>query len=149
MKLSKIIVESNAPNRVGEADDKAAKRVKVVADEISRTFPELNYERLKYAVASAFVDLATSNNLSEGLVDNITKLEISYTDRGRYYNTYVYRGDQRDKLDISDANDLLKYLGIEGIEIPPTYTPEVLDKIIERVRALEIEASYDDAMDVD
>ena len=149
MKLLDILTENETPNKVGEADATAAERVKIVADEVFKTFPELNYERLKYAVASAFVDLAMSNKLSEGLVDNIDKVDISYIERnGRYYNTYVSRGDQRDKLDIDDANDLLKYLGISDIEIPQRYDTEVLDNIVAQIKELEIEASHDDSMDV-
>lgn len=150
MKLSKILIEADqATSRVAQSDEKASKRVKVVADEIYKTFPELNYERLKYAVASAFLDLTMSNDLTEGLVDNIEKIDIVYTGRsGRYYTTYLFRGGKRDKLDIEDANDLLDYLGITGVKIPPKYDSEVLDKIVTQLEALEIEASYDDYMDV-
>ena len=150
MKLSRILIEADeVTSRVEQSNEKASKRVKVVADEIFKTFPELNYERLKYAVASAFLDLTMSNDLSEGLVDNISKIDITYiAGSGRYYTTYLFRGDQRDKLDIEEANDLLDYLGVEGVKIPRRYDSTILDNIVEQLQALEIEASYDDSMDV-
>jgi len=86
------------------------------------------------------------------------KVTFVYTEQGgRFYGLHVYENkDQRqpsDKLRYDDANEWLKdtlaYIHEDDL-IPRKYISglEDLDLIVERLKELDIEASYNDFMDV-
>ena len=86
--------------------------------------------------------------LAEALADNVDKIQISYTDPGfRFYGMYLTKDGKRDKISFEkEATEYLNDLGID-MQMPRTYEEDKLDKIVDRLKGLGIEASYDAAMD--
>jgi len=86
--------------------------------------------------------------LAEALVNDVDKIQISYTDPGfRFYGMYLYKDGKRDKISFEkEATEYLNDLGID-IQIPRRYEEDELDKIVDELKRLGIEASHDAAMD--
>ena len=86
--------------------------------------------------------------LTEALVDNVDKIQISYTDPGfRFYGMYLYKDGKRDKISFEkEATEYLNDLGID-MQMPRMYDEDILDKIVDELKKLGIEASHDAAMD--
>lgn len=90
--------------------------------------------------------------LAEGLRDQVSKIIITYTEQGKLYNVKIEdaSGKRIGKLYQDDTNDLLKMLDVEG-EIPYRLSLEdekTLDSIVKQLQTKDIEASWDDSMDV-
>ena len=86
--------------------------------------------------------------LAEALADNVDKIQISYTDPGfRFYGMYLTKDGKRNKISFEkEATEYLNDLGID-IQIPRRYEEDKLDKIVDELKRLGIEASHDAAMD--
>jgi len=86
--------------------------------------------------------------LAEALVNDVDKIQISYTDPGfRFYGMYLYKDGKRNKISFEkEATEYLNDLGID-IQIPRRYEEDKLDKIVDELKRLGIEASHDAAMD--
>tara|TARA_B110000285_G_C14501162_1_gene328163 strand:- start:106 stop:414 length:309 start_codon:yes stop_codon:yes gene_type:complete len=86
--------------------------------------------------------------LTEALVDNVDKIQISYTDPGfRFYGMYLTKDGKRDKISFNkEATEYLNDLGID-IQMPRMYEEDILDKIVDELKGKGIEASHDAAMD--
>ena len=76
------------------------------------------------------------------------KIQISYTDPGfRFYGMYLTKDGKRNKISFEkEATEYLNDLGID-IQIPRRYEEDKLDKIVDELKRLGIEASHDAAMD--
>ena len=93
-----------------------------------------------------------ANVVGEGLNDRISKINIGYTEQGRLYGVKIEdaSGKRLGKLGQDDANGLLKMLNIED-EIPFKISfgdEEVLNSIVNQLQDQNIDASWDDVMDV-
>ena len=91
-------------------------------------------------------------HLAEGLNDRIAAIKILYTDYGQLYSVKIddSEGKRIDKVGGEDANAILKYLGVEG-ELPRKLSmgdDEKLDSIVQQLKDMEIDAEWDDYMDV-
>ena len=86
--------------------------------------------------------------LAEALANDVDKISISYTDPGfRFYGMYLYKDGKRNKISFEkEATEYLNDLGID-IQIPRRYEEDKLDKIVDELKRLGIEASHDAAMD--
>lgn len=86
--------------------------------------------------------------LAEALVNDVDKIQISYTDPGfRFYGMYLTKDSKRDKISFNkEATEYLNDLGID-IQMPRMYDEDILDKIVDELKKLGIEASHDAAMD--
>ena len=86
--------------------------------------------------------------LIEALTNNVDKIQISYTDPGfRFYGMYLTKDGKRDKISFNkEATEYLNDLGID-IQMPRMYDEDILDKIVDELKKLGIEASHDAAMD--
>ena len=86
--------------------------------------------------------------LAEALVNDVDKIQISYTDPGfRFYGMYLYKDGKRDKISFNkEATEYLNDLGID-IQMPRMYEEDILDKIVDKLKGKGIEASHDAAMD--
>ena len=86
--------------------------------------------------------------LIEALTNNVDKIQISYTDPGfRFYGMYLTKDGKRDKISFEkEATEYLNDLGID-IQMPRTYEEDKLDKIVDELKRLGIEASHDASMD--
>ena len=86
--------------------------------------------------------------LIEALTNDVDKIQISYTDPGfRFYGMYLYKDGKRDKISFEkEATEYLNDLGID-IQMPRTYEEDKLDKIVDELKRLGIEASHDASMD--
>jgi|TARA_B100000780_G_C21074543_1_gene432535 hypothetical protein len=98
--------------------------------------------------------------LKEGINDRISRINVVYTTFGQFYGAYIYEYDSEEgsmgvktwnkKLRSDDTNALLKYLDIKG-EFPFTLRTgddKELDDIIKQLKAMGIDAEWDDYMDV-
>ena len=81
--------------------------------------------------------------LAEALVNDVDKIQISYTDPGfRFYGMYLYKDGKRDKISFNkEATEYLNDLGID-IQMPRMYEEDILDKIVDELKGKGIEASY-------
>ncbi len=91
-------------------------------------------------------------HLTEGLNDRIAKISILYTDFGSFYSFKIddAEGKRIDKVGVDDGNAILKYLGIEE-ELPRRLSygdDSKLDSIVKQLKDIEIDAEWDDYMDV-
>jgi hypothetical protein len=86
--------------------------------------------------------------LAEALANDVDKISISYTDPGfRFYGMYLTKDGKRNKISFEkEATEYLNDLGID-IQIPRRYEEDKLDKIVDELKRLGIEASHDAAMD--
>lgn len=147
MKLSDIIL--NEISVSGEMQ-KIDNIVDLVSDAISEKYDIPNDGLLKGTIR-----IAASKALpfvSEGLTDRIGKIQIMYTDGGRFYSTKVddTDGKRLGKLSVNDTNDLLQSLGIkekisDRLELGQE---KVLDNIVKQLQKQDIKALWDDSMDV-
>lgn len=84
----------------------------------------------------------------------VHRINIGYTDFGRYYGTYLYEkptegglNNWKDKIrSYDEAAEYIKNL--TGMELPRDYAPATLDKITDALKAKGIDADHDDVMDV-
>ena len=93
-----------------------------------------------------------ANVVGEGLNDRISKIDIGYTEQGRFYGVKIEdaSGKRLGKLGDDDFNSLLKMLNIKD-EIPFKISfgdEEILDSIVKQLQDQGINASWDDIMDV-
>ena len=93
-----------------------------------------------------------ANVVGEGLSDRISKINIDYTEQGRFYGVKVEdaSGKRLGKLGQDDANGLLKMLNIDD-EIPFKMSfddEDILNNIVNQLQDQGIDASWDDIMDV-
>lgn len=147
MKLSDIIL--NEISVSGEMQ-KIDNIVDLVSDAISEKYDIPNDGLLKGTIRVAASQALPF--LSEGLNDRIGKIQIMYTDGGRFYSTKVddTEGKRLGKLFVDDTNDLLQSLGIkekitDRLELGQE---KVLDNIVKQLQKQDIKASWDDSMDV-
>lgn len=147
MKLSDIIL--NEISVSGEMQ-KIDNIVDLVSDAISEKYDIPNDGLLKGTIRVAASQALPF--LSEGLNDRIGKIQIMYTDGGRFYSTKVddTEGKRLGKLFVDDTNDLLQSLGIkekisDRLELGQE---KVLDNIVKQLHKQDIKASWDDSMDV-
>ena len=84
----------------------------------------------------------------------VHRINISYTDYGSYYGTYLYDKPVEGELNnwkekIRGYDDDAKYIkDLTGMELPRDYAPKTLDKITDALKEKGIHADHDDAMDV-
>lgn len=147
MKLSDIIL--NEISVSGEMQ-KIDNIVDLVSDAISEKYDIPNDGLLKGTIRVAASQALPF--LSEGLNERIGKIQIMYTDGGRFYSTKVddTEGKRLGKLFVDDTNDLLQSLGIkekitDRLELGQE---KVLDNIVKQLHKQDIKASWDDSMDV-
>ena len=90
-----------------------------------------------------------ANVVGEGLSDRISKINIDYTEQGRFYGVKVEdaSGKRLGKLGQDDANGLLKMLNIED-EIPRRVEEKVLDSVVNQLQDQGIDAEWNDYIDV-
>tara|TARA_R110000796_G_scaffold76121_1_gene170323 strand:+ start:1047 stop:1487 length:441 start_codon:yes stop_codon:yes gene_type:complete len=90
-----------------------------------------------------------ANVVGEGLSDRISKINIDYTEQGRFYGVKVEdaSGKRLGKLGQDDANGLLKMLNIEE-KIPRRIEEKVLDSIVNQLQDQGIDAEWNDYIDV-
>jgi len=89
-------------------------------------------------------------SLTESGYKSIEKIDINYTDRGRFYKTILVKGGETIKIGGDDTNSLLNYLGI-NLKLPKISDfngISLLNDIVDKLTSLEIEATWDDSMDV-
>lgn len=94
--------------------------------------------------------------------NNISSIDITYTDRGKFYGVYVHYKNKdkiRDKIgDMSKAEQFLSDLGVklsknpgelafEDVSLPSPYNEEKLNIIVSKLEDLGIKASHNDAFD--
>ena len=83
---------------------------------------------------------------------NIDKIKFTYIENsGKLYKVETFAKDKRDRLDVDEANDLLKILNIQD-ELPYRINNDddekLLDNIVKQLQNQDIEASWNDAMDI-
>ena len=90
-----------------------------------------------------------ANVVGEGLSDRISKINIDYTEQGRFYGVKVEdaSGKRLGKLGQDDANGLLKMLNIED-EIPRRVEEKILDSVVNQLQDQGIDAEWNDYIDV-
>ena len=90
-----------------------------------------------------------ANVVGEGLSDRISKINIDYTEQGRFYGVKVEdaSGKRLGKLGQDDANGLLQMLNIEE-KIPHRIEEKVLDSIVNQLQDQGIDAEWNDYIDV-
>ena len=90
-----------------------------------------------------------ANVVGEGLSDRISKINIDYTEQGRFYGVKVKdaSGKRLGKLGQDDANGLLKMLNIED-EIPRRVEEKILDSVVNQLQDQGIDAEWNDYIDV-
>jgi hypothetical protein len=90
-----------------------------------------------------------ANVVGEGLSDRISKINIDYTEQGRFYGVKVEdaSGKRLGKLGQDDANGLLKMLNIED-EIPRRVEEKILDSVVNQLQNQGIDAEWNDYIDV-
>jgi hypothetical protein len=90
-----------------------------------------------------------ANVVGEGLGDRISKIDIGYTEQGRFYGVKVEdaSGKRLGKLGQDDANGLLKMLNIED-EIPRRVEEKILDSVVNQLQDQGIDAEWNDYIDV-
>ena len=90
-----------------------------------------------------------ANVVGEGLSDRISKINIDYTEQGRFYGVKVEdaSGKRLGKLGQDDANGLLKMLNIED-EIPRIVEEKILDSVVNQLQDQGIDAEWNDYIDV-
>lgn len=107
----------------------------------------------EFPTATSFYYGLNNNNLgslTESGHEAIEKVDINYTDRGRFYKTIVVKDGEIIKIGDDDTNNLLDYLGI-NLKLPKIADFDgipLLNNIVDKLTALQIEASWDDSMDV-
>ena len=86
--------------------------------------------------------------LAAALVNDVDNIQLQYTDPGfRFYGMYLTKDGKRDKISFNkEATEYLNDLGID-IQMPRMYDEDILDKIVDELKKLGIEASHDAAMD--
>lgn len=155
MKLSDIIFEQ-------EAQHISADQIFTIYDFLKKRLDQPALDAgLRMSVFEQEFPLATSfyreiSGLNEGvgkdLLDRVGKIQITYTDSGRFYSTKVddAEGNRLGKFYVDETNDLLQQLGIkDSITRSLDFSQEkVLDSIVKQLKDQGIEASWDDAMDV-
>lgn len=147
MKLTDIILnEISVSGQLDKMDN--------IVDLVSKAISE-KYDIPNDGLLQGTIRVAASKALpfmNEGLIDRIGSIEITYTDSGRFYSTKVddAEGNRLGKLHVDDTNDLLQQLGIkERIARSLDSSEEkVLDSIIKQLKDQDIDASWDDSMDV-
>ena len=93
-----------------------------------------------------------ANVVGEGFNSNIDKIEFTYIENsGKLYKVEVFAKGKKNKLFVDDANDLLKMLNIQD-ELPSRISDEsdedLLDSIVKQLQDQDIDASWNDAMDI-
>jgi hypothetical protein len=93
-----------------------------------------------------------ANVVGEGLNGNIDKIEFTYIENsGKLYKVEVFAKGKKNKLFIDDANGLLKMLSIQD-ELPSRINNDgdenLLDSIVKQLQDQDIDASWNDAMDI-
>ena len=93
-----------------------------------------------------------ANVVGEGLNGNIDKIEFTYIENsGKLYKVEIFAKGKKNKLFIDDANGLLKMLSIQD-ELPSRINNDgdenLLDSIVKQLQDQDIDASWNDAMDI-
>ena len=160
MKLRKLIFEED---RVAVSNEKARKRVDIMMQAIKVYTPDIDERALRFGVSAGFTEIAFSDaKLDEAENEDpltekfkgIKGVNISYTDRGTFYATYLYDVPKtaniqwKEKLrSIEETNRFLKAIGI-NLQIDSRYRPEQLDQVVADLESKGYVADHDDVMDV-
>jgi hypothetical protein len=115
----------------------------------------MSFFEQEFPLASSFYNEISGlkEELNENLRDNIEKIDFSYTNYGDLYKVRVTIDGKVNILYHKDASALLQNLGIDK-ELPKNFrqgpgSVEYMDDIMNQLKSLGIEATWDDAMDID
>jgi hypothetical protein len=115
----------------------------------------MSFFEQEFPLASSFYNEISGlkEELNESLRDNIEKIDFSYTNYGDLYKVKVIVNGKINTLHYKEASALLQYLGIDK-ELPKNFrqgpgSTEYMDSIMNQLKSLGIEATWDDDMDID